>query len=519
MIAGSVIPPLLVIKAQGRSTQSDLFARIATNAPTLEDVLNAFQADPTTILRDPEPNHTISSWSLLPVPAKFACLFLKGLSLTEGFLLGCALLQMMPDQFANEKEEWSNFLRSAATWRTIGEETSALTTTWVCKDPYVNGALTNWYFALLAQVTGPSPRTAQAAPAQAAPAYAANAHAAMAHAASPHVPPVPLLGPGVDGDGQRADITMMTMDLLQAMTERLAGGASASRSTTKNYDWVELEYLFQRIGAPQINGGFTGLGPESLPEFFQSLATARGKKANTRLFAERYRSTHYPAGAVEYDFVWTMQLLKDLKSLSFSGDYLVIAYPNRFRGMSVFSLAPISESSMAAGASMRQRMLHFETTESNHLPTDALEMATLSTTGTSILGTCAETQAWIDHVGIMTRMIMGDACPLNRALDAIRACLQKPHLFPGWSETEWKAFVWASHVAYRAFMCDMAMTPLAQIAADLDRRIPPEMEADRNDRANRNLTRLEWLADSVTLRRTVWLRISRPCWLWRNQGP
>jgi hypothetical protein len=89
MIAGSVIPPVLVIKSQGRNTQSDLFARIATNAPALDDILTAIQTDPTTALHDPEPTHTVSSWSLLPVPAKFACLFLKGMTLMEGFLLGC----------------------------------------------------------------------------------------------------------------------------------------------------------------------------------------------------------------------------------------------------------------------------------------------------------------------------------------------------------------------------------------------------------------------------------------------
>jgi hypothetical protein len=58
---------------------------------------------------------------------------------------------------------------------------------------------------------------------------------------------------------------------------------------------------------------FHRLGAESLPEFFQSLATARGEKANTRLFVKRYRATHYPQGSIEYDFVWTTQLVKDLK--------------------------------------------------------------------------------------------------------------------------------------------------------------------------------------------------------------
>jgi hypothetical protein len=117
---------------------------------------------------------------------------------------------------------------------------------------------------------------------------------------------------------------------------------------------VELEYLFERVGAPRINGSFTGLGAESLPEFFQALATAWGEKANTRLFIERYRSTHYPRNGTQYDFVWTTQLLKDLKSLTFGGDDLVGVYANWFRGLSVFSLAPISEASMTAGSTLRQ---------------------------------------------------------------------------------------------------------------------------------------------------------------------
>jgi hypothetical protein len=453
---------------------------------------------------------------VLPVPAKFACLFLKGLSLIEGFVLGCELLHLTPDRFAEEKELWAGYLRSAVTKRAIGDATSALGTVWVRKDPYSSGALTNWYFSLISQVIGPSFTTAyaanaHAAPAYAAPAYAANpnaapayaanalqapayaanafdAHAATAHADTdptnvahaamtspmaqvPERDDAPLFG----GGDPRADLTTTTIDLLQAMTDRLANGSSSSRSIAKHYDWVELEYLFQRIGAPQIEGNFTGLGAESLPEFFQSLATARGEKANTRLYVERYRSTHNPRGAIEYDFVWSTQLLKDLKSLSFGGDDIVVSYQNRFRGISLFSLAPVSEANMASGVSLRQRMLQLESTESNHLPADASEMAKLSATGGAIPGTRAEAQAWFDHAGIMTKMIMGDACPLNRPLDGIRACLRKPHMFVGWTDTEWRALVWSSHVAFRAFMVDTAMAPLNQIAADRETRRRPDI--------------------------------------------
>jgi hypothetical protein len=111
-------------------------------------------------------------------------------------------------------------------------------------------------------------------------------------------------------NGERgAELTMTTIDLLQAMTERLANSASSGQAT-RNYDWVELEYLFERVGATRVNGSFSGLGAESLLKFFQALATARGERANTRLFAERYQATHYPRNGTQYDFVWASQILR-----------------------------------------------------------------------------------------------------------------------------------------------------------------------------------------------------------------
>jgi hypothetical protein len=110
MIAGSVVPPTLVIKSQGQNTQSDLFARIATNAPELDVIAAAVQADPTTVLHDLEPHHTVSSWAVLPMPEKFACLFMQGRTITDGFRLGCELLHLMPDRFVAEKGVWTRFL-------------------------------------------------------------------------------------------------------------------------------------------------------------------------------------------------------------------------------------------------------------------------------------------------------------------------------------------------------------------------------------------------------------------------
>jgi hypothetical protein len=85
--------------------------------------------------------------------------------------------------------------------------------------------------------------------------------------------------------------------------------------------------------------------------------------------------------------VWTTKLLKDLKSLTFGGDDLVGVYATWFRGLSIFLLAPISESSMMARSTLRQCMLQFEATESNHSLADASEMAKLVASWNTIPGT------------------------------------------------------------------------------------------------------------------------------------
>jgi hypothetical protein len=77
------------------------------------------------------------------------------------------------------------------------------------------------------------------------------------------------LEPAISSDGggpplfhkseRGAELTMTTIDLLQVMIERLANGSSSGWAATNKYDWLELEYLFERVGTPRFNGSFTGL--------------------------------------------------------------------------------------------------------------------------------------------------------------------------------------------------------------------------------------------------------------------
>ncbi|TAG96426.1 MAG: hypothetical protein EAZ17_10055, partial [Sphingobacteriales bacterium] len=160
----------------------------------------------------------------------------------------------------------------------------------------------------------------------------------------------------------------------------------------------ELEYLFARSGIVQLDGTYAGLDAKDLPDFFHDLAAERGDKANTRSFVEQYRVLHYPLNAVQYEFLFSTQLIKDLKSLSFGGEDNIFLYASRHRGLSIFSLAPISESNLSMSMDLLQPMLQYELAESNHGPAEALEMAKLSSAWGSFPGGQPETLLWVDHI-------------------------------------------------------------------------------------------------------------------------
>jgi hypothetical protein len=144
MIAGSTVPPGLLIKAMGRNTQSDLFTKVDVHAPSLEELRAAAQAHPGESLFDQDANQTVTSWPVLPIQAKLACLFMKGVPLREGFALGCQILDIIPDRFDEERRVWMDFLQAAVTRREADVEISAVAMAWIHKDPLANAALTDW---------------------------------------------------------------------------------------------------------------------------------------------------------------------------------------------------------------------------------------------------------------------------------------------------------------------------------------------------------------------------------------
>jgi hypothetical protein len=253
MILGMVMPPGMFHLTGAMNGQTDLFKSAYASLLSSADIIIAATANPAIILIDPDgaPNATISvTWPMLPIYPKIAVLFHQGRSLMTGFQVGSDILAMIPAQLIEERELWEGQLRLGltSTGPVAAQSTSMSTST-------ASGS------------TAPAPqRSGSTAP-------AAN-----------------LL---IDA----------TVELVQQMTDQLALTAvSTSRSTSRPYDWVELEYLFERVG---LTRPFTGRGVESLPFFLKEFVAVRVDKSNTRMFLERYRRNHLSHEIMGYEFVLT----------------------------------------------------------------------------------------------------------------------------------------------------------------------------------------------------------------------
>jgi hypothetical protein len=242
LIRGTVTTPGMYQLQGGMNNQSDLFTKNSAPACTTAEIVVAAAADPAMNWKDPDVGPAVHGWPMLPIHPKIAILFLHGRSLMEGFHLGVEILAMFPAERVEERELWEGQLRVGVTRTAAGVDTSVLTRGWTRADPYSSPALTDWYFALLAAagpVAAPSTPGLHHAPSSGTP--------GLHHAPSSGTPGL-VHAPSA--------VTDATLELLLQMTDRMAStSVSTGRSTARSYDWVEHEYLLERVGVARVLHG------------------------------------------------------------------------------------------------------------------------------------------------------------------------------------------------------------------------------------------------------------------------
>ncbi len=499
---GAIVHPSLFRLNGQANTQSSLFEAVSKRPMGTDAITNALNQNEEIMFTQqlPDPAVSVNGWRALPIHPKLACLFFKGLTVREAFLLTERIVSMMPESVRPNATIWRDTMHVAAVAAAstgAGLYRSSLSKTWNRVDHLTNSATTDWYYALIDAIA--KVQTPASPPAGLPGIPPSRTPGQLGRSPGPHGRTVTFASPAsVAGFPDEAK------EFFEGLADKVSAPREPSAKSTKRYEWHEMTYIFKWSGATTNEGDnpYSGLSHESLPQFFQELESMRSDKSNTRGFIENYRTEHYPATKTQYQFILTSQLIKDIKSLSLAGDDPQCTFDNRFRGLGVFSLAPLSEASL--DTKTREQMLIYELTSANHSPADAAAMAKLSALAQSIPSTRPETYSWVDHVHIMTSQWLGERCPLNDYHILMIDALSLVAEFAYWTADDWRAFIWAWHRAYRAFMnrCTTvpikSLTSILQAGGKVDQSVmPPQMRAatrklnEPNDKNKRKGTETE----------------------------
>jgi hypothetical protein len=116
-----------------------------------------------------------------------------------------------------------------------------------------------------------------------------------------------------------------------------------------------------------------------------------------------------PPTGIVYPFLFSTQLITDLRTLNLDGNDELFLWEKRRRGFSLFAFAPLEAASHGA---TRSQMIFFEETAAQHGPTERAAMAKLSETLADVPSTSDRLYRWIDHFHLSLAMFFGPACPV-----------------------------------------------------------------------------------------------------------
>jgi hypothetical protein len=437
-----------LVKVRGNIVaQTSAFETVTARAAGPDAIALALAGDPTQLLPElDDAAPEITTIKALPLHRKWAALFLAGLPIGQGYALATRLLAATPGIPDGIRDSVQAFFRCAITGRApipANPVVSILQGGWTRMDygDSDHPRLEDWFYDLVDREVPTTPQ------------------------------PPPPGPPGPHGPQPPATVTQADAiaTAFAALAERFAGRPNDPTASTHNppYNPFELERLFLACGTPRP---WDGLGEESLPRFHLEFQSMRRKTETARMFLEGYRKQNYPPTGIVYPFLFSTQLITDLRTLNLDGNDELFLWENRRRGFSLFAFAPLEAASHGA---TRSQMIFFEETAAQHGPTERAAMAKLSETLADVPSTSDRLFRWIDHFHLSLAMFFGPTCPVLPKTRELLTYLRNPRFFVGYEPADYVALLWRIHTAVRAFFHDGSVRILERICADIEQHSPP----------------------------------------------
>jgi len=430
-----VLPPELFQLAgqPNAATQNAAFAKVTINAPSNHVIRLSFPMDTTAQIFEPAgPNHpTTDTFKALPIHPSIAAMYLRGSPLKAAFNKTQCFLASLTVTQKHLFTPLDNFMRCALTSDEADPNPeSALLSNFVRKDhgDQIAPGLRAWYYQLLHRFapTKEGPRT-----------------------------PLPTRT-----DERPAPAPDSIQNLVDYLTENGPTRTHSDNSSASAYNKFDMIVLAGLSGIAGDKSTWGSLQVEVLPQFWQDAKTMRSKNTHLRTFLEGYIANSQ-SDTWSYQFLVTTDLINMIRSLVFHADDPERSFAHRNKGLSLWSLAPQSESQNNDMAARRQLMLNYEGTTANHRPDDLANIAKLSKSNADTPKSRFELFRWVDHSTHIIKMLFGKRCPILAHLEGLAVLLQKPDNFHNYSTGNWISLTWMIHLGIRNFFQSKGQGPTA----------------------------------------------------------
>lgn len=232
------------------------------------------------------------------------------------------------------------------------------------------------------------------------------------------------------------------------------GGPSATDSTEKHkYNEHQCKRIWSVSG--KAADTFNVLTEDAMPTFFQGLRNFRGSGVSTRQFIEDAWSAHKSTERIKTQFVFSRQLVTDIRNLEFGGQDVSYTWELRARGLSFYSLGRIALFSSARYVQVRDTWCDHENADEDKTLTMADRKANdkLSVIICETPDTQVDTMIHLEAVADRLTFLMGKECPVVTYLLWYADKIQQPR-YVAWGESDWRAFNWHVHVGMRMVFTD-----------------------------------------------------------------
>ena len=377
-----------------------------------------------------------------------AALYLKPTPVRTAFLRGQSLREIIPENDRHNYQPLFDFLRAAATRDETDVDQSAIETDWAKLELIPDTPMELRYMRMLDKLV-PEETPGQGPPPNPNP-------------GNPPAPPAPAPTPSKDAEKHK----------YHDFQCRVIWSASGKQPDT-----------------------FPVQTEASMPEFFQGLKEHRGSNVVARQYIESAWNGHTSSERIPTPFVWSTQLVKDVRNLDFGASDIAARYDMRARGLSYYTLGPpeLFVSGNYVRSADEWRM--FEQSEGDGNLT-LEERRKNQKAGELVSATPKDQMSTVCHLeGVAARysFFFTEQCPVVAYLLWYARKLSKDPGVAIWKEDNWKAFNWHVHVALRKVWTDLGngigkdqLAYLTRIQSDLNtgRRFsiddcPPELRDNR----------------------------------------